>query len=40
MASGMFLEIQARTDLGKNNPWTTIASKTGSVSWAGHLLWL
>lgn len=31
----MLLEIQASTDLGANDPWTTVASKTGSASWVG-----
>jgi hypothetical protein len=35
MTNGVVLEIQSSTDLGVDDPWRTIASKTGSAAWVG-----
>lgn len=32
---GVTLEVQASADLGRTDPWHTIASKTGSGAWTG-----
>ena len=34
--AGVIIEIMASDDLGINEPWTTIASKTGSAAWTGY----
>lgn len=35
MPAGMRLEVQASTDLGKSDPWATIASKASGAAWSG-----
>jgi Ca2+-binding RTX toxin-like protein len=35
MTNGVTLEVQASTDLGLDDPWLTIASKSGSAAWVG-----
>lgn len=34
--AGVTIEVQASDDVGRNDPWTTIASKTGSGAWTGY----
>lgn len=35
MSAGMLLEVQASTDLWRNDPWVAIAGKDGGSAWSG-----